>query len=43
MGNGPLPTRVVYALMTPMTRFRYRDDTPDPLQMPAGELFELVT
>ena len=42
-GNGPRPTRVVYALMTPMMRDRLRAGTPLPLQMPVVELFELVT
>ena len=43
VGNGPRPTRVVYALMTPMMRVRFRAGTPEPDQTPAVELFELVT
>src|SRR5207237_2408410 len=43
VGNGPRPTRVVYALITPTTRSSRRAGTPEPLQTPAGELLELVT
>src|SRR5436853_4567724 len=43
VGKGPRPTRVEYALTTPTTRSRFRAGTPEPLQMPAGELLELVT
>src|SRR2546429_7490258 len=43
VGNGPRPTREVYALMTPIERVRCLAGTPEPLQMPATELLELVT
>ena len=40
VGNGPRPTRDVYALTMPITLSSFRAGTPVPLQMPAGELFE---
>ena len=43
VGNGPRPTRVVYALMTPMIRVTCFAGTPEPPQMPDGRLLELVT
>src|SRR5947207_12664642 len=43
VGNGPRPTRDEYALTTPRIRPSCRAGTPEPLQMPAGELLELVT
>src|SRR3954463_8890858 len=42
-GNGPRPTRVVYAFTTPTMRVRCRAGTPDPDQTPDGRLCELVT
>src|SRR5262245_28217615 len=43
VGNGPRPTRVVYAFTTPTILVRYLAGTPDPDQTPAGRLDELVT
>ena len=43
VGNGPPPTRVVYALMIPSQRSMCRVGTPEPAAIPAALLFELVT
>ena len=43
VGNGPPPTRVVYALTTPIQRSMCRVGTPEPAAIPAALLFELVT
>ena len=43
VGNGPPPTRVLYAFTTPMTRLMYRPGTPEPFETPTPELLLLVT
>ena len=43
VGNGPPPTRVVYALTTPIQRSMCRVGTPEPAAIPAALLLELVT
>ena len=43
VGNGPPPTRVVYALTTPIQRSIFRVGMPDPAAIPAALLLELVT
>ena len=43
VGNGPPPTRVVYALTIPIQRSMCRVGTPEPAAIPAALLFELVT
>src|SRR5262245_5365456 len=43
VGKGPPPTRVEYALTTPMIRPICRAGTPEPLEMPTPELLLLVT
>ena len=43
VGNGPPPTRVVYALTIPIQRSMCRVGTPEPAGMPAALEFELVT
>ena len=43
VGNGPAPTRVVYALMTAMTRSIACGGSPEPVEAPPAVAFELVT
>src|SRR5689334_16084103 len=43
VGNGPAPTRVVYALITPMTWLIRVGGTPEPTHAPPAVGFELVT
>src|SRR5580704_15866561 len=43
VGNGPPPTRVVYALTIPIERSTCRAGTPEPAAIPAALEFELVT
>src|SRR5215467_8045790 len=43
VGSGPSPTRVVYALTTPMTPPTARGPTPSPVQTPPTEAFDDVT
>ena len=43
VGNGPSPTRVVYALTTAMTRSTRFGATPLPVQAPPEVALELVT
>src|SRR5579871_2691292 len=43
VGNGPLPTRVQYALLTPITSLICCGATPKPLQTPADIVFDEVT
>ena len=43
VGNGPDPTRVVYAFTTAMTRSKRLGATPDPVAAPPDVAFEDVT
>ena len=43
VGNGPEPTRVVYALITPMTRSIRVGPTPAPTHTPPATGLLLVT
>ncbi len=43
MGNGPEPTRVVYALRIPITRSILFGPMPEPTAAPPAVGFELVT
>jgi len=43
VGNGPEPTRVVYALRMPITRSNRVGPMPDPTAAPPAVGFELVT
>src|SRR6267143_5794694 len=43
VGNGPLPTRVVYAFVTPATALIRVGPTPRPVQAPPEIAFEDVT
>src|SRR5699024_12439977 len=43
VGNGPAPTRVVYALTIPITRSMRVGPTPVPVHAPPAVGFELVT
>ncbi len=43
VGNGPLPTRVVYALRIPITRVIFVGPIPDPVDAPPAVGFEDVT
>ena len=43
VGNGPLPTRVVYALKIPKTSFILFGAIPKPVQAPAAVVVEEVT
>ena len=43
VGNGPLPTLVVYALKIPKTLFILFGAIPRPVQAPAAVVFEDVT
>src|SRR5512133_878553 len=43
VGNGPSPTRVVYALMTPTTRSIRVGPTPDPVHAPPAVALGDVT
>src|SRR5688572_13310544 len=43
VGNGPLPTRVLYALNIPYTSPMWRGAIPKPVHAPADTVFELVT
>ena len=42
VGNGPLPTRVQYALVTPQTESIAVGGIPVPVQAPPAVQFELV-
>src|SRR5690349_4618320 len=43
VGNGPAPTRVVYALVTPITLLIYRGGIPSPAEAADGIVVEPVT
>src|SRR5690606_37595870 len=43
VGNGPLPTLVVYALKIPSTSFILFGATPKPVQAPAAVVLDEVT
>ena len=43
VGNGPLPTRVVYALKIPYTSLILLGAIPRPVQAPAAVVLEEVT
>src|SRR3954470_9268579 len=43
VGNGPSPTRVVYAFTTPITPPIARGPTPRPVHTPPTEAFDDVT
>ena len=43
VGNGPSPTRVVYALATPTTRSMRVGPTPEPVSAPPAVGLEEVT
>src|SRR5688572_10065484 len=43
VGNGPPPTRVLYAFATPITLLIHFGGTPDPPQTPTPEALLLVT
>ncbi len=43
VGNGPEPTRVVYAFRMPMTRLIFVGPTPAPVQAPPAVGFDEVT
>ena len=43
VGKGPLPTRVVYALVTPTTSSIRVGPIPAPVQAPPAVVFEEVT
>src|SRR6201996_6160538 len=43
VGKGPLPTRVQYALLTPITSRIVWGATPNPVQTPAEMVFDEVT
>ena len=43
VGNGPEPTRVVYALRMPITRSNRVGPMPEPTAAPPAVGFELVT
>ena len=43
VGNGPFPTRVVYALTTPIVQSTVRGATPKPVQTPPTVVDEDVT
>src|SRR6266704_3499887 len=43
VGNGPSPTRVVYAFITPTTRSIRCGGTPEPVQAPPAVVFDEVT
>src|SRR5215468_5422309 len=43
VGNGPAPTRVVYALMMPMTCVIFVGGTPDPTHAPPAVGLDEVT
>ena len=41
--NGPLPTRDIYAFVTPTIRSIFFGPTPDPIAAFPADVFELVT
>ena len=43
VGNGPLPTRVVYALRIPITRVIFVGPTPEPVEAPPAVGLDEVT
>src|SRR5712671_1733973 len=43
VGNGPSPTRVVYAFITPTTRSIRWGGTPEPVHAPPAVVFDDVT